>query len=81
VIFADQLMYTRLRARDHAPASRSASTTSSSPSRRTQLVDAGHREVKEIEQQYASGLITNGERYNKVVDIWSHAPTIRSPRP
>ena len=28
-------------------------------------------EVKEIEDQYASGLVTNGERYNKVVDIWS----------
>src|SRR5690606_3866797 len=29
------------------------------------------REVKEIQGQYASGLVTNGERYNKVVDIWS----------
>jgi DNA-directed RNA polymerase subunit beta' len=29
--------------------------------------------VKEIQDQYASGLVTNGERYNKVVDIWSHA--------
>ena len=29
------------------------------------------REVKEIQEQYASGLVTNGERYNKVVDIWS----------
>ena len=28
--------------------------------------------MKEIEEQYASGLVTNGERYNKVVDIWSH---------
>ena len=31
------------------------------------------REVKEIQDQYASGLVTNGERYNKVVDIWSRA--------
>ena len=30
-------------------------------------------EVKEIEQQYVSGLVTAGERYNKVVDIWSRA--------
>ena len=30
-------------------------------------------EVKEIQEQYASGLVTNGERYNKVVDIWSRA--------
>ena len=28
--------------------------------------------MKEIENQYSSGLVTNGERYNKVVDIWSH---------
>ena len=28
--------------------------------------------MKEIEDQYASGLVTQGERYNKVVDIWSH---------
>ena len=32
---------------------------------------AAEREVKEIQDQYASGLVTNGERYNKVVDIWS----------
>ncbi len=30
-------------------------------------------EVNEIQSQYASGLVTDGERYNKVVDIWSHA--------
>jgi len=29
-------------------------------------------DVREIEEQYASGLVTTGERYNKVVDIWSH---------
>jgi DNA-directed RNA polymerase subunit beta' len=29
--------------------------------------------VKEIEQQYVSGLVTAGERYNKVVDIWGKA--------
>ena len=29
--------------------------------------------MKEIQDQYASGLVTNGERYNKVVDIWSRA--------
>ena len=30
-------------------------------------------EVKEIEDQYRQGLVTNGERYNKVVDIWGRA--------
>ena len=34
------------------------------------LVEA-EQEIKEIQDQYSSGLITNGERYNKVVDIWS----------
>ncbi|HSP91957.1 MAG TPA: hypothetical protein VLN08_13665, partial [Vicinamibacterales bacterium] len=34
---------------------------------------AAEREVKEIEQQYTSGLVTQGERYNKVVDIWGRA--------
>jgi hypothetical protein len=34
---------------------------------------AAEKEVKEIEQQYTSGLVTQGERYNKVVDIWSKA--------
>ena len=29
--------------------------------------------MKEIQEQYSSGLVTNGERYNKVVDIWSRA--------
>jgi DNA-directed RNA polymerase subunit beta' len=34
------------------------------------LIDRAEKEVKEIEQQYVSGLVTAGERYNKVVDIW-----------
>ena len=70
VVFADQLMYTGFRTR-RAPACRSASTTSSSRSRRPRSSAAADREVKEIQDQYASGLVTNGERYNKVVDIWS----------
>src|SRR5690606_7414023 len=35
------------------------------------IIDAAEKEVREIEAQYASGLVTQGERYNKVVDIWS----------
>jgi DNA-directed RNA polymerase subunit beta' len=34
------------------------------------LIERAEKEVKEIEQQYVSGLVTAGERYNKVVDIW-----------
>ncbi|HEY0202194.1 MAG TPA: DNA-directed RNA polymerase subunit beta', partial [Burkholderiaceae bacterium] len=37
------------------------------------LIERAEKEVKEIEQQYVSGLVTAGERYNKVVDIWGKA--------
>ena len=37
------------------------------------IIDRRGSEVKEIEQQYTSGLVTVGERYNKVVDIWGRA--------
>jgi DNA-directed RNA polymerase subunit beta' len=43
------------------------------PEQKTKIVAAADSEVKEIQDQYASGLVTNGERYNKVVDIWSRA--------
>jgi DNA-directed RNA polymerase subunit beta' len=41
------------------------------PPQKVTLLAAAEAEVKEIEQQYTSGLVTQGERYNKVVDIWS----------
>ena len=41
------------------------------PDEKGRILGAAESEVKEIEDQYASGLVTNGERYNKVVDIWS----------
>ncbi len=37
------------------------------------LIEEAEKEVKEIESQYTSGLVTGGERYNKVVDIWGRA--------
>ncbi|WP_374319827.1 DNA-directed RNA polymerase subunit beta' [Aquabacterium sp.] len=40
------------------------------PAEKVNLIDRAEKEVKEIEQQYVSGLVTAGERYNKVVDIW-----------
>ena len=42
------------------------------PTQKTKMVQNAEKEVKEIEKQYNSGLLTSGERYNKVVDIWSH---------
>jgi DNA-directed RNA polymerase subunit beta' len=41
------------------------------PTAKQELISAAETEVKEIESQYTSGLVTVGERYNKVVDIWS----------
>ena len=41
------------------------------PDEKAALVDKAYGEVKEIEQQYAAGLVTQGEKYNKVIDIWS----------
>ncbi|WP_447979883.1 DNA-directed RNA polymerase subunit beta' [Candidatus Nitrospira bockiana] len=42
------------------------------PARKEELINRAQREVNEIEKQYSEGLITNGERYNKVIDIWAH---------
>ncbi len=42
------------------------------PSSKQRLIDEARRQVIEVEQQYLDGVITNGERYNKVVDIWAH---------
>jgi len=41
------------------------------PGAKTELVDQAQQKVKEFEQQYLDGLITRGEKYNKVVDVWS----------
>jgi len=43
------------------------------PEKKTVIIDKAQREVDSVENQYRKGLITNGERYNKVIDIWTHA--------
>ena len=43
------------------------------PSEKQGIIQRAEKEVKEIAQQYTSGLVTSGERYNKVVDIWGKA--------
>ncbi|MBI2338816.1 MAG: DNA-directed RNA polymerase subunit beta' [Deltaproteobacteria bacterium] len=43
------------------------------PARKKEVLDDAHRQVTEVETQYTEGLITDGERYNKVVDIWAQA--------
>ena len=71
VIFADQLMYTGFRYATKAGVSICADDMIV-PEEKEPILNAAEEEVKEIEAQYSSGLVTQGERYNKVVDIWSH---------
>jgi len=69
VVFADQLMQMGFRLATRAGISICIDDMLVPPQKVTLLATAEH-EVKQIEQQYASGLVTAGERYNKVVDIW-----------
>jgi DNA-directed RNA polymerase subunit beta' len=48
------------------------------PPEKPAIIEAAEKEVKDIEQQYVSGLVTAGERYNKVVDIWGKAGDVVS---
>jgi DNA-directed RNA polymerase subunit beta' len=70
VVFADQLMYTGFHYATRAGVSIGVDDMIV-PEQKGRILGAAEREVKEIQEQYASGLVTNGERYNKVVDIWS----------
>jgi DNA-directed RNA polymerase subunit beta' len=70
VIFVDQLMQNGFRLATRAGISIAIGDMLVPPQKVT-LLAAAEAEVKEIEQQYTSGLVTQGERYNKVVDIWS----------
>ncbi len=72
VVFADQLMYLGF---DYSTSSGSSIGIEDFkiPADKARIIDEALEEVAEIEQQYASGLVTIGEKYNKVVDIWSRA--------
>ena len=71
VVFADQVMYMGFRFATKSGVSIGMNDMII-PDEKERILAAAEREVKEIQHQYASGLVTNGERYNKVVDIWSH---------
>ena len=71
VVFADQLMYTGFRYATRAGVSIGI-VDMEVPEEKVEILAAAEAQVKEIENEYASGVVTNGERYNKVVDIWSH---------
>ena len=72
VIFADQLMYT-----GYKYSTRSGSSIGVNdfviPEDKVTIIGQANTEVEEIEAQFASGLVTQGEKYNKVIDIWSRA--------
>ena len=72
VIFADQLMYT-----GYKYSTRSGSSIGVNdfviPVEKATIIAQANIEVEEIEAQFASGLVTQGEKYNKVIDIWSRA--------
>ncbi|MFK8054009.1 MAG: DNA-directed RNA polymerase subunit beta' [Woeseiaceae bacterium] len=71
VVFADQLMYTGFRYATRSGVSIGVNDMVV-PASKNDILSVAEAEVKEIQDQYASGLVTDGERYNKVVDIWSH---------
>ena len=70
VVFADQLMYTGFQYATRSGVSIGVDDMVV-PQSKVKILATADKEVKEIQEQYSSGLVTNGERYNKVVDIWS----------
>ena len=70
VVFADRLMYT-----GYEYSTKSGSSIGVNdfaiPADKASMLERANAEVTEIEEQYAAGLVTQGEKYNKVIDIWS----------
>ncbi len=72
VVFADKLLQNGFRLATKAGISICVDDMLVPP-QKAEIIGRAEKEVKEIEQQYVSGLVTSGERYNKVVDIWGKA--------
>jgi DNA-directed RNA polymerase subunit beta' len=72
VVLADQLMYLGFKYATRSGISFGIEDMEIPDEKNVILADS-NKEVNEIQSQYAAGLVTDGERYNKVVDIWSHA--------
>jgi len=72
VMFADKLMYTGFSMAARGGISICMQDMLMPPQKHA-ILTAAENEVKEIQSQYTSGLVTDGERYNKVVDIWGQA--------
>jgi len=70
VVFADQLMYAGFAYSTRAGVSIGLDDLQVPPEKRA-ILERAEQEILDIQNQYASGVVTAGERYNKVVDIWS----------
>ena len=71
VVFADRLMYMGFQFATSAGISIGINDMEV-PENKPEILAEAEEKVKEIQDQHAQGLVTDGERYNKVVDIWSH---------
>jgi len=72
VIFADQLMYKGFRQATLSGVSIGVNDFEI-PAEKTNIIEDAESEVMDIERQFSEGLVTQGEKYNKVIDIWSRA--------
>ncbi|HIE85342.1 MAG TPA: DNA-directed RNA polymerase subunit beta', partial [Gammaproteobacteria bacterium] len=72
VIFADQLMYLGYEYSTRSGASIGVDDFVI-PGEKAEIIAEAEEEIREIESQFASGLVTQGEKYNKVIDIWTRA--------
>ena len=70
VIFADQMMYMGFEFSTKSGIS-FCSNDMIIPQEKTEMIENANSQVKFVQQQFSSGVLTNGERYNKVIDIWS----------
>lgn len=70
VIFADQMMYMGFQYSTKSGIS-FCSNDMTIPDTKAGMIEAAESQVKDVQNQYSQGVVTDGERYNKVIDIWS----------
>ncbi len=70
VIFADQMMYMGFEFSTKSGIS-FCSNDMIIPQEKMAMIEKANTQIKAVQQQFSSGVLTNGERYNKVIDIWS----------
>ena len=70
VMFADQMMYLGFQYSTKSGISFCANDMTI-PDSKAGMIDEAESQVKDIQEQFSKGVVTDGERYNKVIDIWS----------